>query len=575
MALPPIRPGVAKRADGATQALAAQHVEWRSVWILGLVFFALHLPFLNQALIIDDGNFVDQALQILKDPGAPYSFSIRFARVEPFFDYFANPPGQAYWLAAAIALFGNSEPVLHGVCLLFSGLAVGATFLLGRELCGRGLYAALLLMALPAFQISSHTVMPDVPAAAFYVLAVYLLIRGVDEDHLGLLIAAGLAAGSSMLLKYSSLSLFPLMLLYIALRRRWKLSSALPILVAAALFGVWCWFSVEVYGRTHIGAAFALELSPPDALKRVVQMVASLIGLGGTTLLAPILLLGCLRRCFVYNRAWGVTAALLATAAFLSALPAYDVPQLAYALGNRVLGGLLFAAGIASFCFVLSCGASALRELFASEPRASRESARKLLLVAWVLGYLALNGWTLFATPKYLVPALAPLILLWVGSGNRAATLLGREKAIVGLTLAFGLLLSGISASQGNRHRAAVYEIADIASSEDIWFVGHWTVRHYSEQVGYRHLAAVHTPDGVPAPGDLVFVIPDAVWHPPMAGVRLKKIQRLEWPVWVPLHLSNELVRSGYWAHMLGVLPYVISSAPRSVLDVYRVAVVP
>jgi len=160
--------------------------------ILAAVFLLLHIPFLNQAFIIDDGNFIDQALQIVKNPLGPYSFNIHLKQVQDFFEYFANPPGFAYYLAAMIKVFGHSEVAMHSVCLIFSAMALLSMYVLSHEMTGNGLYGALLLLVTPTFLLSSHTVMPDIAAMAFYVLAILLFMRGMDRDDPRLFIAAGI-----------------------------------------------------------------------------------------------------------------------------------------------------------------------------------------------------------------------------------------------------------------------------------------------------------------------------------------------------------------------------------------------
>ena len=110
----------------------------REIAFLALAFLAVQLPFLGQALVIDDGSFVDQGLQVLKSPTRPYSFDIRLEGETPFFEYFANPPGMAYWLALPLALFGRAEPMLHLSCLLLSALAVAAAYLLDASGSARG-----------------------------------------------------------------------------------------------------------------------------------------------------------------------------------------------------------------------------------------------------------------------------------------------------------------------------------------------------------------------------------------------------------------------------------------------------
>ncbi len=553
----------------------------RELLLLAGAFLAVQLPFAGQALVVDDGNFVDQALQILEDPLAPYSFTIHLKQPESFFRYFANPPGLAYWLAGWIALLGRTEPVLHAACLPFSALAVLATYLLAREWTGRGLFPALLMLATPAFLVNSHTVMADVPASAFYTLAIVLFVRGLDEDREAWLAGSGVAAGAAALLKYTGLTVLPLMLLYALVRRKPRASTssaATPFLIAGAMFAAWCLFSQFAYGQVHLLAAFSLQAEERGLVERSVQAAATLVGMGGATVFPPFLLAWTVRLSYSRGRAWGLGAALAAAAAFVAALPRYDVYILEYGLGNRVVFGLLFAAGVSTFVYVIACGAGAVRGLTgAGLPGERRDAARTLLLVTWLVGFLVIQGGILFATPKYLVPALAPLIVLLVGAPGRTREIFTDTSSwlkgtVLATTLSLALALSAVTATQARVHKHTVTEtLPQLAGGQAVWFISHWTIRHYSEHAGHRYLGRELTPDATPSAGDLVFVVKDAEWHLPPRSVGLELAESRSSPATIRLHVANDLVRAGFWAHVMGVLPFVISTEPLSVVEIYRV----
>jgi len=555
-------------------------VRGRDLSILTFAFLAAQLPFLGQALVIDDGNFVDQALQILRDPAAPYSFTIHLYEPVDFFAYFANPPGLAYFLAGGIGIFGRSELALHALCLPFAGLAVFAMYAFARQLTGQGLFAALLLLATPAFLISSHTVMADVPAAAFYLLAVWLYVRGVDEEQTTSLLLSGVAAGAAALLKYTGITVLPLMLLYALLRGRLRYATLSPLLIAGLLFGAWCLASYQIYGRVHVATAFSLESPDRNWVGRLVQAVAAVTGAGGAAVFPPLLLVWAIAASRALSRVGAWVALAAALVAFLAALPPYGIRILSYDVGNRILGGMLFSAGAAAVVFVVLCGLAALREIRDTPVQAeTRHSARTLLLVTWFLGFLLIDAAVLFATPKYLLPGIAPLLLLLIGVTPRtratfASLAQWQRGVILGSTAALALALSVVSAAQGANHRRFATEtVPELAAGHPAWFNGHWTVRYYAEQAGHRYLGRELTPDATPAPGDVVFVVLEAVWHrlPESLVPHLELIETRLTPAPLPLHLANQLVHAGYWTHNLGVLPYVISTEPLSVFSALRV----
>ena len=547
-------------------------LRWGIATLVG-AFVLLQLPFAGQAFVIDDGNFVDQALQIADDPGAPYSFKIQLGVAKEFFSYFANPPAQAYYLAAVIKLLGRSEVILHGACLLFAALALFSMYALAREITGRGVFAALLLLGSPAYLVSSHTVMSDVAAASLYFCSVYLFLRGVDDDRLPLLVLAGLVAGLCGLFKYSGITVVALMVLYLLIRRCIRFRTLLPPLIAAAVFGAWCWISYRSYGQVHVLAAFFLEATPKTAGDRVIQAVASLVQVGGTTVFPPMLWLWSIHGSFSSSRVAGWLVAVASTIAFCCALPAYSHPLLDYDLPNRLLGGLLLGAGVAALAFVIVRGGVAIRELLRGSP--SSEPARSLMLVAWFLGIAVMNANLVFASPKYLIPAVAPLILLLLGRAQDTRRSPGpwfRSIAVAGAMLvASGLSL--VNAVQGNCHRRMVQEVVPgIAAGAPVWFNGHWSVRYYSEREGHRWLAARPDPASQPRPGDHLFIVTEAPMHdiPRPVARAMNRVDARTTRSPLPLQLMNRGVGAGYWAHVYGVMPYVFTTKPLSTTLVFR-----
>jgi len=463
--------------------------------ILAAVFLLLHIPFLNQAFIIDDGNFIDQALQIVKNPLGPYSFNIHLKQVQDFFEYFANPPGFAYYLAAMIKVFGHSEVAMHSVCLIFSAMALLSMYVLSHEMTGNGLYGALLLLVTPTFLLSSHTVMPDIAAMAFYVLAILLFMRGMDRDDPRLFIAAGIAAGTSALLKYSGLTSLPLLIFFWVLYPARRRLPALTFMVAGFIFGAWCIASYMIYGKVHFYTMLVYESAPYPMLLKGIQGVAGLIGVGGATVFPLILALWSILSSFALSSVSGWLTLIAATVGFAAALPTYaSLPFLVYDPVNRMIGAFLLSAGCSALMFVLSCGIHSLIDYLGamrSKDICRRiSSARSLLLVCWFVGIQILNIRLLFTTPKYLVLGLPSLILLLLGVSTDTRRVFAsfqtwQKVGTLILAAALSVSLSVVDRAYGNSHKRFIYETLPARyGSHDIWFNGHWTIRYYRRRWG-------------------------------------------------------------------------------------------
>jgi 4-amino-4-deoxy-L-arabinose transferase-like glycosyltransferase len=565
----------------------------RAVGILIALYVALHLPFLGQSFVIDDGAFLDQARHVLEHPADPYGFDIRLSLVRNFFDYHANPPGLGYYLALTMKLLGTSELPVHVACLPFSALALAAMFGLSRLFTGRGLLGATLLLVAPAFLVSSHTVMADVPATAFSLLAMYWCVRGVDEERATLLVGAGLAAGAASLLEYTGLTLLPLMALYVVTRRQLRPAVALPFALAIALFGAWCLASYAIYGRVHVFAAAAVQETAREPLDHLLQLVSVLLGAGGAIILPLALLPWSLAACFALSGRGGRVASILASVGFVAALPNWGHAALDYDLLNRILAGLLLAAGLSATSFVILCAldaARALRDTWSSPDADATDPARTLVLCAWVLGFLAVDASVLFATPKYIIPAVAPLILLLLGTSaptRQLCAAMGRELrgAVVAATLALSLVLSVASAAQGRSHQRFIDEklptlaqrqrvsLLERDSSAPVWFNGHWTIRYYAERAGHNYLGMEVSSASRPRSGDIVFLVEDAAMHPIPDEVlrRLELVDTQEYASPLPLLLINARAQAGWWSHIVGIMPYVVSNEPVSTIHTFRV----
>jgi Dolichyl-phosphate-mannose-protein mannosyltransferase len=113
------------------------------------------------------------------------------------------PPGLPLTMAAARAIGGEWAPFF--VVPLLGGLAVFWTYLLGARLHSRraGLTAALLLATSPIFLFQLVQPMSDVPAVAWWTLALVLAF----SPELGAPVAAGAAAGFALLARPNLLPL--------------------------------------------------------------------------------------------------------------------------------------------------------------------------------------------------------------------------------------------------------------------------------------------------------------------------------------------------------------------------------
>ena len=194
----------------ADAAPAPQRVRASAALLAALALTAANA---GKPLVIDDPVYVEFARQALAHPGDPYGFEVYWYRTpEPAIGFGWVPPVLSYWLAGAIALFGE-HPFAWKLSLLPFALALTGSlaFLLRRW--ARPLAAPVVfLLALGPAVLPSLNLMLDVPALALGVLGYALFVAASERRNARLALASGLALGLAMQTKYSA-AVYPALVL--------------------------------------------------------------------------------------------------------------------------------------------------------------------------------------------------------------------------------------------------------------------------------------------------------------------------------------------------------------------------
>ncbi len=179
--------------------------------------------------------------------------------------YLDHPPFVG-WLIRLTTMAAGRSPlaVRLGSILLFPVTAM-LVFDLARRLGGgpcSGLVAVALMCAIPITFVGGLAATPDAPAALFWVLAAWLVVRHVKDgipDRKPLVHAAimGLVLGLGMISKYTGvLMVVSFVAVVLSLRRRWALTYMLPALVTAAIVAI----PVIVWNQENGWASFMHRL---------------------------------------------------------------------------------------------------------------------------------------------------------------------------------------------------------------------------------------------------------------------------------------------------------------------------
>lgn len=175
-----------------------------------------------------------------------------------------QPPGYILYILiarVANALTGDPHRALLLVSQVFSGAAVVAMYLAGKEIFGRvvGAIAALLLATSPLFWYTGGVAVPYVPDLAFGTAAAWLAYRAMASEKRGIPWAAAISLGLAGAFRLQTLMfLFPLFLF--ALRKHHWMHILAGTAVAGGIFAAFFLPSVYASGgiRAFLDALFAI-----------------------------------------------------------------------------------------------------------------------------------------------------------------------------------------------------------------------------------------------------------------------------------------------------------------------------
>ncbi len=516
------------------------------------------LPFLPTAISIDAPVFVAVARRILEAPADPFGFQMIWDPTSPDVATFnRNPPLLSYWIAPWMAWLGEKDWVLHAAVLPFPLVAALSFFGIARRLCGEAFSAAALLVTTPAFLVLATSLLLDLPALAFFLLAVYAFLRGSEgEGTPGWQWASGLAAAAAGLTKYVAFASAPLLAAGCALLAPRSVGRALRVLappvVAWTLWGAW---TAHLYGTPHFLGSTDVVFDRGMKPAEFWNQLASAPVYCGAALLFPIAWWA--GRLLRKGRGseLAVLGVILGALVVHFVLPGGEPPR---RNPLEVEEGVLAALGFAgAFALCLACLA----------PARSLASAEDRFLALWLAGFLIWSlflNWHVNAADALL--AAPPLLLLLFRHADLRP---GRRfvAVCVAFQLALSLLLASADAIQANFYRSAALRIAaEIGDQPGArWHVGHWGFQYYLALQGFRPVlppqygrSELHEGDWVASARNVsqLDVSRD------MNRYRLREVWTWTRTTALPLRTTNADASGGFYSHHAGYAPFAWSTLP-------------
>jgi hypothetical protein len=146
-------------------------VDRKPLLLLLALTVLLRLPFLNTPVQGDDHIYLTEAQHALIDPLHPNHVKYIFIGDEVDLRGHSHPPGEAWFLAALLVIFGDVREIpFHAAYIVFSLIAVASMWSIARRFTCRPVWATFLFIAVPAFQVNGNSFESDLPFLAFWML---------------------------------------------------------------------------------------------------------------------------------------------------------------------------------------------------------------------------------------------------------------------------------------------------------------------------------------------------------------------------------------------------------------------
>jgi len=536
------------------------------LYLLAFVTFLLLVPFIGKAYHMDDPLFIWAAKQIQHSPANPYGIYVNwYGKGQALWDIAKNPPLTSYYLALFASVTGWGEIPIHVSMMVWAIAAMTGIYSLARYLGLPPIETSLIALMTPVFLVSSTTVMCDVMMLSFWIWAIVLWMKGIDDKNRRYLVVSMLLAAAASLTKYFGIALIPMLFAYsLVVKRRlgwWVFYFIIPAVILAG----YQWATIALYGQGLLGDAVSyareMKLDHYGMLTGAVGLVFVGGCLLGTVFYVP----------FLWSRKSLLAGGVLITiiVVLLCNMKSMgDIPL-------RVSDGIRWSLVIQfTLLFIVGLNILAIAVLDLWEKR----DAISTMLFLWVFGTFvfatfinwSINGRTILP----MVPAACILVMRRMETREKLASIrrwfLAGCALIPALTLATAVAWADYTLANAGRSAAAVIEQKYNDPTRQIWFQGHWGFQYYMERFGakpidFRHFTRV--------PGDVVVV--------PMNNTNLREgnpevfqtVETFAIQPWKWLSVMQKMMGAGFYSDDFGCIPFLFGDAPLERYEVWLIKI--
>ena len=523
-----------------------------NISLITIITILCLLPFADKAVHMDDTLFLWNAQQIQAHPLDFYGFSINWYGFEmPMSQVTKNPPLTSYFIALITMLFGWKELVLHLAFLLPAVATALGVYTLAKRLCDNPLLATLIGIVSPLFLVSSSTLMCDTMMLAFYVWAIVLWLKGLDqlpnlERAGGLLLSSAVLIGLCGLTKYFGVTLLPLLVVYSSMQLKkiggWTLALIIPI----AMWTIYQLGTEAYYGKGLLldAASYAGEQQSVGGDSFMAKLITTLSFAGG----------GLIGALFFLPALWAKRGVFVVGA----------IVGIALVVGHFTRSWfytqLIIFSSTGLIILLLS-----LHDLY------KKRDAEASLLFLWLIGTFCFTGFTNWTVNSRSLLPLVPIVgILIVRNANQAKISLSKYWPLVpALILALSVTLSDTSLA--NSARGVVQEISIISQTEQakVWFQGHWGFQYYMQKAGFAPLDRKHPQL---TKGDLIVIPHNNTNTVAMPADLVEYVQTITIPL-TPSGIAThqKKLNAGFYSSLWGQLPFAFGQVGAEEYTVLRV----
>ena len=414
-----------------------------------------------KAFHIDDTFHLEAAECIRNHLQKPMSGNINWGdSPSPMYEH-NQPPLFFYLISVSQEFFGNSEIALHLILSIFTFAALFFFYKLTKLLNTNSPFLVLTLFAFcPAF-IVNQNLMTDVPILAFATGIMYFLLKGQKNNCIKYYIFSSILLSIGLLIKYSLIPLFLVILITILTTKNYKQSVVLFIPLITLI--IWSLWNFLEFGSIHI-------ISRPKSELSTEKILAFVSSLGAISIFSVVYLYNL----FPYN----LTRFLIVLSFVLFSV---HVPIVYFDLieeikFNQFLNCLFFSNGLILICLA---GNQVIKSVIKEKYNYLKTPFFSIAI--YIIGFSAfIILFAPFNATRHILLLIPFILLLGKDQFEKTSGLI--NNTVIAASIVLGLLLGISDWFYADFYRKESENIK-LANSK-FWSLGHWGWQWYSKKAG-------------------------------------------------------------------------------------------